>query len=103
MSGIEEKAVADAPVRIVRVEVEEFGIQYMNKIGTAHGAPGMPRSGFFNHSSRQYPDVVGSPFVNVVHYSDKVLRFGNIQNYKKAKVSNSTISYEVLFLLTTRS
>jgi len=65
MSGIKKKPVTVDPLRIIRIEVQEFRKKNMNKISTTHGSAGVTRFGFFNHRHRQDADIISCQFVYI--------------------------------------
>lgn len=74
MSRIKKKSVAHVPLRIIRIEIQEFGKKNMDEIGATHGTTRVSGLGFFYHSCRKNPDVIGGSCVDVAgHLEDGIL------------------------------
>ena len=59
MAGVQEKAIAEWPGRVLRIKFHEFREQDMDEVGTAHGTTRVARVGFFHHGGCQHANVVG--------------------------------------------
>ncbi len=59
VAWVEEETVAALPCGVLRVVDEEFTVQGVDEISTAHGATGVTALCFFYHCGSQDSDVVG--------------------------------------------